>query len=101
MAASAQQLADAVIVTDDNPRFEDAATIRKAILAACPKAQEIGDRAEAIRAAIAMMQPGDVVLLAGKGHERGQIVGDKTLPFDDVTVAAGILSEMGLGEVRT
>ena len=93
MGAIAQQLADAVIVTDDNPRFEDAATIRRAILATCPKAQEIGDRGAAIRAAIAMMQPGDVVLLAGKGHERGQIVGDKTLPFDDVSVAAAILSE--------
>jgi UDP-N-acetylmuramoyl-L-alanyl-D-glutamate--2,6-diaminopimelate ligase len=94
MGAVAQQLADTVIVTDDNPRFEDAATIRRAILAACPKAQEISDRATAIRAAIAMMQPDDVVLLAGKGHERGQIIGDKTLPFDDATVAASILQEV-------
>jgi UDP-N-acetylmuramoyl-L-alanyl-D-glutamate--2,6-diaminopimelate ligase len=80
-----------VFVTDDNPRGEDAALIRRAILAACPKAQEIGDRAEAIRAAIGMMAPGDVVLIAGKGHERGQIVGGRTLPFDDAEVARAIL----------
>src|SRR4029077_12937436 len=81
MGAIAEKLADAVIVTDDNPRSEEPATIRRAILAACPKAQEIGDRGEAIRAAIKMLRPGDLLLVAGKGHERGQIIGDKTLPF--------------------
>jgi UDP-N-acetylmuramoyl-L-alanyl-D-glutamate--2,6-diaminopimelate ligase len=68
--------------------------IRRAILAACPEAQEIGDRAAAIRAAIAMIKPGDIVLLAGKGHERGQIVGDKVLPFDDAEIAAATLREL-------
>ncbi|HXS39559.1 MAG TPA: UDP-N-acetylmuramoyl-L-alanyl-D-glutamate--2,6-diaminopimelate ligase [Stellaceae bacterium] len=91
MGALAESLADRVIVTDDNPRGEDAALIRRAILTACPKAQEIGDRAEAIRAAIGMMAPGDVVLIAGKGHERGQIVGGRTLPFDDAEVARAVL----------
>jgi UDP-N-acetylmuramoyl-L-alanyl-D-glutamate--2,6-diaminopimelate ligase len=94
MGAIAEQLADRVIVTDDNPRSEDAAVIRRAILAACPEAQEIGDRAAAIRAAIAMIKPGDIVLLAGKGHERGQIVGDKVLPFDDAEIAAATLREL-------
>jgi len=91
MGAIAERLADRVIVTDDNPRHEDAAAIRRAILAACPKAHEIGDRGEAIRAAIAMIAPGDLVLLAGKGHERGQIVGDRILPFDDAAVARAVL----------
>lgn len=93
MGAIAERLADHVIVTDDNPRGENAAAIRHAILAACPKAQEVGDRAAAIRAAIAMIAPGDIVLLAGKGHERGQIVGDKMLPFDDAEVASAALRE--------
>ena len=95
MGAIAEQLADTVIVTDDNPRSENPATIRQAILAACPKAQEIGDRAEAIRAGIAIVAPGDIMLLAGKGHERGQIVAGKTLPFDDAEVAADALRREG------
>jgi UDP-N-acetylmuramoyl-L-alanyl-D-glutamate--2,6-diaminopimelate ligase len=95
MGALAQKLADRVIVTDDNPRGEDPALIRRAILAACPKAQEIGDRAAAIRAAIGMMAAGDVVLIAGKGHERGQIVGAKTTPFDDAEVARAVLGGGG------
>ena len=95
MGALAEKLADRVIVTDDNPRGEDATLIRRAILAACPKAQEIGDRAAAIRAAIGMMAAGDVVLIAGKGHERGQIVGGKTLPFDDAEVARAALGGGG------
>jgi UDP-N-acetylmuramoyl-L-alanyl-D-glutamate--2,6-diaminopimelate ligase len=95
MGAIAEQLADTVIVTDDNPRGEDAATIRRAILAAAPKAQEIGDRGEAIRTAIKMLHPGDLLLVAGKGHERGQIIGDKTLPFDDVAIVRAILAEAG------
>jgi UDP-N-acetylmuramoyl-L-alanyl-D-glutamate--2,6-diaminopimelate ligase len=95
MGAIAEQLADTVIVTDDNPRSEDPATIRRAILAAAPKAKEIGDRAEAIRAAIKMLRPGDLLLVAGKGHERGQIIGDKVLPFDDAAIVRAILAEAG------
>ncbi len=95
MGAIAEQLADTVIVTDDNPRSEDPAAIRRAILAACPKGKEIGDRAEAIRTAIKLLQPGDLLLLAGKGHERGQIIGDKTLPFDDAAMVRAILTEAG------
>jgi UDP-N-acetylmuramoyl-L-alanyl-D-glutamate--2,6-diaminopimelate ligase len=95
MGAIAEKLADAVIVTDDNPRSENPAAIRRAILAACPKAQEIGDRGEAIRAAIKMLRLGDLLLVAGKGHERGQIIGDKTLPFDDTAMVRAILAEAG------
>jgi UDP-N-acetylmuramoyl-L-alanyl-D-glutamate--2,6-diaminopimelate ligase len=79
--------ADVAIVTDDNPRSEDPAAIRAQILAAALGAQEIGDRRSAIAAAIAMAGKDDVVLIAGKGHEQGQIVGTMVLPFDDVTVA--------------
>ena len=79
--------ADVAIVTDDNPRDEEPAAIRAMIMAAAPGATEIGARRDAIGAAIAMAGPDDVVLLAGKGHEQGQIVGDRILPFDDVTVA--------------
>jgi len=79
--------ADVAIVTDDNPRTEDAAQIRAQVLAGAPDATEIGDRRAAIRAACDMAQPGDIVLIAGKGHEQGQIVGDMILPFDDVQVA--------------
>jgi UDP-N-acetylmuramoyl-L-alanyl-D-glutamate--2,6-diaminopimelate ligase len=87
MGEAAARLADLVIVTDDNPRGEDPAAIRRFILAGAPGATEIAGRREAIRAAIAQAGPGDIVLLAGKGHEQGQIVGDRVLPFDDVTVA--------------
>lgn len=87
MGKVAVDLADDVIVTDDNPRSEDPAAIRRAILAAAPGAAEIGGRREAIAAAIAKAGAEDIVLLAGKGHEQGQIVGDRILPFDDVTVA--------------
>lgn len=83
MGAIAAKGADIVIVTDDNPRSEDPASIRAAILAAAPNAIEIGDRAEAIRTGVAMMQSGDVLVVAGKGHETGQIVGDRVLPFSD------------------
>jgi UDP-N-acetylmuramoyl-L-alanyl-D-glutamate--2,6-diaminopimelate ligase len=87
MGAVAARLSDAVIVTDDNPRSEDPAAIRKAVLAGAPKAIEVGDRRQAIAEAIAMARAGDIVLVAGKGHEQGQIIGDQVLPFDDVTVA--------------
>ena len=81
MGAIASENADSVIVTDDNPRSEKPEAIRAAILDAAKGAREIGDRAHAIRAAIEELQPGDALLIAGKGHETGQIVGDKTLPF--------------------
>ena len=87
MGEAATRHADDVIVTDDNPRREAPAAIRAAILAAAPGATEIGDRRTAIRAAIAASGPGDVVLIAGKGHEQGQIVADRVLPFDDAVVA--------------
>ena len=87
MGEAAARLADKVIVTDDNPRTEDAAAIRRAILEGAPGAEEVPGRREAIRAAIAEAGPGDIVLLAGKGHEQGQIVGERVLPFDDVAVA--------------
>jgi len=87
MGEIAARLADAVIVTDDNPRSEDPAAIRRAILAAAPQAEEIGDRGEAIARAVATLSAGDVLVIAGKGHESGQIVGDGVLPFDDRDVA--------------
>jgi UDP-N-acetylmuramoyl-L-alanyl-D-glutamate--2,6-diaminopimelate ligase len=87
MGAVAARLSDVVIVTDDNPRSEDPAAIRRAVLGGAPGATEIGDRREAIAAAINMAKSGDIVLVAGKGHEQGQIIGDRVLPFDDVTVA--------------
>jgi UDP-N-acetylmuramoyl-L-alanyl-D-glutamate--2,6-diaminopimelate ligase len=92
MGAIAAENADSVIVTDDNPRSENPATIRAAILAAAKGAAEIGDRAEAIRAGIAGLQPGDALLVAGKGHEIGQIVGDRTLPFSDHEAVADALA---------
>ena len=87
MGEVAMRLSDVVIVTDDNPRSEDPALIRKAVLAGAPGAIEVGDRRAAIGEAIAMASAGDIVLVAGKGHEQGQIIGDQVLPFDDVTVA--------------
>ena len=80
---------------DDNPRSENPQAIRAAILQAARGADEIGDRAEAIRAGIAALEPGDALLVAGKGHEVGQIVGDKTLPFSDhEAVAAALAARM-------
>jgi UDP-N-acetylmuramoyl-L-alanyl-D-glutamate--2,6-diaminopimelate ligase len=91
MGKAAAAGSDLVIVTDDNPRGEDPAAIRKAVLAGCPSAREIGDRRGAISAAIREAGRDDIVLIAGKGHEQGQIVGRgeamRVLPFDDVTVA--------------
>ena len=88
------RLADVVIVTDDNPRSEDPATIRRAILAAAPGAIEIGDRGAAIASGIEMLQPEDLLVLAGKGHERGQIVAGVTHPFDDAEVARAVVAEI-------
>jgi UDP-N-acetylmuramoyl-L-alanyl-D-glutamate--2,6-diaminopimelate ligase len=87
MGAVAERLSDLVIVTDDNPRSEDPAAIRRAILDGAPGAREVAGRREAIAAAVAEAREGDIILLAGKGHEQGQIVGDRVLPFDDVAVA--------------
>jgi UDP-N-acetylmuramoyl-L-alanyl-D-glutamate--2,6-diaminopimelate ligase len=90
MGRVAVEFADVTIVTDDNPRGEDAAEIRRMVLAGAPGATEIGDRREAIAAAIAQANRDDIVLVAGKGHEQGQIIGRgpdvRVLPFDDVTV---------------
>jgi UDP-N-acetylmuramoyl-L-alanyl-D-glutamate--2,6-diaminopimelate ligase len=83
MGAIAVKLADDVIVTDDNPRTEDAAEIRRQIMAAAPGAREIGDRAQAIQAAVADLKLGDVLIIAGKGHETGQYVKGEVLPFSD------------------
>ena len=87
MGAVATRLSDVVIVTDDNPRSEDPALIRSAIMAAAPGASEVPGRREAIAEAIRIARAGDIVLVAGKGHETGQIVGDRVLPFDDALVA--------------
>jgi len=95
MGAIAAQKADRVIVTDDNPRSEDPAAIRAAIMQAAPGATEIGDRAAAIRAAVVGLEPGDVLLVAGKGHESGQIVGNTVLPFSDHEAVVAALEEAG------
>ena len=87
MGKVAAELADHVIVTDDNPRSEDPSAIRAAVMAGASGAEEIGGRRDAIAAAIAQAGADDIVLLAGKGHEQGQIIGDRVLPFDDVAVA--------------
>jgi len=94
MGAIAAAKADRVIVTDDNPRSEQPGAIRAAIVAAAKDAVEIGDRNEAIRAAIADLRPGDVLLIAGKGHETGQIIGDRVVPFSDHEAVAAALKEL-------
>ncbi len=91
MGRIATENADRVIVTDDNPRSESPAAIRAAILSEAPGAVEIGDRAEAIRKAIAALAAGDVLLVAGKGHEVGQIIGDRVVPFSDHEAVAAAL----------
>nr|WP_298686797.1 UDP-N-acetylmuramoyl-L-alanyl-D-glutamate--2,6-diaminopimelate ligase [uncultured Dongia sp.] len=97
MGALATRLADRVVVTDDNPRSEDPATIRAEILAAAPGAIEIGDRAAAIRAAMQDLKAGDLLVIAGKGHETYQIVGDKKFDFDDSEVARSCAAELSRG----
>jgi UDP-N-acetylmuramoyl-L-alanyl-D-glutamate--2,6-diaminopimelate ligase len=92
MGAVAARCADVAIVTDDNPRSETSATIRAEILAGCTDAYEIGDRRRAIEAGVAMLRPGDVLAVAGKGHEQGQIVGEMVLPFDDAAVLRALLA---------
>ncbi len=91
MGAAAAQGADVCLVTDDNPRSENPALIRKAIMAACPGAVEIGDRRAAIAAGLAGLASGDVLVVAGKGHEQGQMIGAEVIPFDD----ASVIRELG------
>jgi UDP-N-acetylmuramoyl-L-alanyl-D-glutamate--2,6-diaminopimelate ligase len=98
MGKVAAEFADRAIVTDDNPRREDPASIRRQILTGCPGAAEYDNRAKAIAAAIAELASEDVLIIAGKGHETGQLVGTQVLPFDDVEVAGEALAELG-GEV--
>ncbi len=88
MGQAAAQHADVVIVTDDNPRSEDPGTIRAAVILGCPDASEVADRAEAILRGVDALMPGDALLVCGKGHETGQIVGDTVYPFDDVEQAS-------------
>jgi UDP-N-acetylmuramoyl-L-alanyl-D-glutamate--2,6-diaminopimelate ligase len=99
MGEIACRLADRVIVTDDNPRSEEPAAIRRAIIAGCPaaardKLSEIGDRAKAIAAAIGELAAGDVLVIAGKGHEQGQTVGDTVLPFNDAEEARVVVAAL-------
>ena len=94
MGKIAQDHADFAIITDDNPRHEDPAAIRAAIMDACPEAVEIGDRQKAIREGILRLDHGDTLLIAGKGHESNQLVGSETLPFSDDAVAAAVITSM-------
>lgn len=96
MGSIASQLADRAIVTDDNPRGEDAAVIRSQIMEACPDALEIGDRALAIETAVARLQGSDVLIVAGKGHETGQTIKGEVRPFDDVEEVLRAVREAGL-----
>lgn len=86
MGAAAARFADVAIVTDDNPRSEDPAFIRRAVLEGCPGAMDVGDRARAIEAGLNSLRAGDVLAVAGKGHEQGQTIGGEVVPFDDVSV---------------
>ena len=88
MGKAAAENADVVFVTDDNPRSEDPAAIRAMVMEGCPNANNVGDRAEAILRGVDALGPGDALLIAGKGHESGQVVGDDVLPFDDVEQAS-------------
>lgn len=94
MGAIAAALADVVTITDDNPRHEDPEAIRRDILVTCPKAKEIGDRQQAIEHAISQLQPGDILVVAGKGHELGQKIGDKVIPFSDTAVVQEIINKL-------
>jgi UDP-N-acetylmuramoyl-L-alanyl-D-glutamate--2,6-diaminopimelate ligase len=96
MGRIAASLADTVIVTDDNPRSEDPRSIRTQILQGAPSAREIGDRAEAIRAGARLLGTGDVLLVAGKGHETGQIVGSTVIPFSDHDAVRDVLTETSI-----
>lgn len=93
MGKAAARWADTVIITDDNPRGEDPAAIRAAILAACPGAREIGDRTRAIATGLDALGPCDVLAVAGKGHEQGQTIGGRVVPFDDVAVVRSLVGD--------
>lgn len=95
MGEAAARHADLVIVTDDNPRSEDPATIRKAVLEGAPDGLEIGDRAEAIAEGVKRLKSGDILCVAGKGHETGQIVGDTVIPFSDHDAVRSAISQLG------
>lgn len=99
MGQAADENADLVIVTDDNPRSEDPAAIRQAVLMGAPNAMEVGDRAEAILRGVDALGPGDALLIAGKGHETGQTVGDMVFPFDDVEQASLAVAALDGGQV--
>lgn len=94
MGLIADQFADRIIITDDNPRNENASSIRKDILSFCRRASEIPDRTEAIRVAISLLGPNDTLLIAGKGHETGQFIGDDILPCNDRAIACNLLDEL-------
>ncbi|MBV8915315.1 MAG: UDP-N-acetylmuramoyl-L-alanyl-D-glutamate--2,6-diaminopimelate ligase, partial [Acetobacteraceae bacterium] len=91
MGAVCARLADRAIVTDDNPRTEDPAAIRAEVLAGCPGGIDGGAREQAISMGLEGLRPGDVLAIAGKGHEQGQTIGTTTLPFDDVSVVRRLL----------
>jgi UDP-N-acetylmuramoyl-L-alanyl-D-glutamate--2,6-diaminopimelate ligase len=97
MGRIAVDKADLVVVTDDNPRSETPSAIRSEILAGAAGAREIGDRAEAIHWAVRQLGRGDVLVVAGKGHETGQIIGDRTLPFSDHEVVRAAAAGMTQG----
>ncbi|MBC7181097.1 MAG: UDP-N-acetylmuramoyl-L-alanyl-D-glutamate--2,6-diaminopimelate ligase, partial [Roseovarius sp.] len=99
MGQAAAAHADRVIVTDDNPRSENPASIRAAVMQGCPMAAEVGDRAEAILRGVDALGPGDALLICGKGHETGQVVGDDVLPFDDVEQASIAVTLLDGGRV--
>jgi UDP-N-acetylmuramoyl-L-alanyl-D-glutamate--2,6-diaminopimelate ligase len=96
MGQAAARLADLAIVTDDNPRSEDPAAIRAAVLTGCPGALDVGDRRAAIRAAVAQLRDGDVLVVAGKGHEQGQTIAGQVHPFDDVAETRAALEAQGV-----
>jgi UDP-N-acetylmuramoyl-L-alanyl-D-glutamate--2,6-diaminopimelate ligase len=96
MGAIADTLADVVIVTDDNPRSEDPGFIRKAIMAATKRAKEVADRRQAIYVALKALAPEDILVIAGKGHEKTQIIGNNIHPFDDADVARQVARELKL-----
>lgn len=95
MGRTAHEMADRVIVTDDNPRTEDPKAIRDQIIAACPGAREISDRAVAISTAVRELQPNDLLVVAGKGHETGQIIGGEVIPFEDAEAVRAAIREIG------
>lgn len=99
MGQAAAEYADQVIVTDDNPRSEAPALIRAAVMEGCPEATEVGDRAEAILRGVDALGPGDALLIAGKGHETGQIVGEDVFPFDDAEQASVAVAALDGGKL--